>query len=73
MKKNERLMEHIRVTLDNYPFTRFHFNVLSALGISWIIDGYEVSLLSILSGILKDYFKVDDMHIAMAGKLLNYN
>ncbi len=70
MKKNHKLLEKIRTTLDGYPFTGFHLRVLNALGISWIIDGYEVSLLSILTGILKDHFKVDDVHIAFAGKFI---
>jgi len=72
MKKHHKLLERIQLTLDNYPFTRFHLKVLNSLGISWIIDGYEVSLLSILSGILKDYFHVDDLHIAMEGKNYHY-
>jgi MFS family permease len=36
------------------PFGRFHLSVIVALGISWILDGLEVTLAGALSGELKD-------------------
>src|SRR5580693_8377227 len=40
--------------LDALPFGRFHLLVIAALGITWILDGLEVTLAGALSGELKD-------------------
>ena len=39
--------------LDSLPFGRFHLLVIVALGITWILDGLEVTLVGALSGELK--------------------
>ena len=39
--------------LDSLPFGRFHLLVIVALGITWILDGLEVTLAGTLSGELK--------------------
>src|ERR1700721_4406828 len=39
--------------LDALPFGRFHLLVIVALGITWILDGLEVTLAGALSGELK--------------------
>jgi MFS family permease len=39
--------------LDSLPFGRFHLLVIIALGITWILDGLEVTLAGALSGELK--------------------
>jgi MFS family permease len=36
--------------LDSLPFTRFHLLVIVALGITWILDGLEVTLAGSLAG-----------------------
>ncbi len=36
--------------LDRLPFSRFHWLVIFALGITWILDGLEVTLVGSLSG-----------------------
>jgi MFS family permease len=36
--------------LDRLPWSRFHWLVVSALGITWILDGLEVTLVGSLSG-----------------------
>jgi MFS family permease len=40
--------------LDRLPWGRFHVRVVVALGVSWILDGLEVTLAGALSGALKD-------------------
>ncbi len=40
--------------LDALPFGRFHVLVIMALGITWILDGLEVTLAGALSGELKE-------------------
>jgi MFS family permease len=44
----------IPARLDGLPWSRFHTLVVVALGITWILDGLEVTLAGALSGILKD-------------------
>lgn len=44
----------IPVRLDSLPWGRFHTRVIAALGITWILDGLEVTLAGALSGALKD-------------------
>ena len=36
--------------LDRLPFSRFHWLVIFALGITWILDGLEVTLVGSLAG-----------------------
>src|SRR5579871_4246356 len=43
----------IPARLDALPFGRFHVLVIVALGITWILDGLEVTLAGSLSGELK--------------------
>jgi MFS family permease len=39
--------------LDRLPWSRFHWHVVVALGITWILDGLEVTLAGSLSGALQ--------------------
>src|ERR1700683_711448 len=43
----------IPARLDALPFGRFHLLVIVALGITWILDGLEVTLAGALAGELK--------------------
>jgi len=40
--------------LDSLPFGRFHVLVVIALGVTWILDGLEVTMAGTLSGVLKE-------------------
>ncbi len=40
--------------LDRLPWSRFHWLVVTALGIAWILDGLEVTIVGSLSGALAD-------------------
>jgi MFS family permease len=44
----------IPARLDALPFGRFHLLVITALGVTWILDGLEVTLAGALSGELKE-------------------
>nr|WP_189665532.1 MFS transporter [Pseudomonas oryzicola] len=44
----------IPARLDRLPWTRFHTLLVLALGITWLLDGLEVTLAGSLSGALKD-------------------
>ena len=40
--------------LDRLPWARFHLMVVVALGITWVLDGLEVTIVGSLSGILQN-------------------
>jgi MFS family permease len=44
----------IPTRLDRLPFGRFHVLVIAALGITWILDGLEVTLVGAIAGALKE-------------------
>ncbi len=44
----------IPARLDRLPWTRFHTLLVLALGITWILDGLEVTLKGAISGVLQD-------------------
>src|SRR5205085_8002354 len=43
----------IPARLDRLPWSRFHTLVVVALGVTWILDGLEVTLAGALAGALK--------------------
>ena len=59
----------IPARLDVLPFGRFHLLVIVALGITWILDGLEVTLAGALSGELKasTALGLSDAQIGLAG------
>lgn len=40
--------------MDRLPWSRFHLLVVIALGITWVLDGLEVTLVGAISGVLQD-------------------
>src|SRR5690349_3904468 len=53
--QTERIIEtDIPARLDRLAWGRFHTLVVAALGITWILDGLEVTLAGALAGALKD-------------------
>src|SRR5512146_1752245 len=44
----------IPARLDRLPWSRFHTLIVMALGITWILDGLEVTLVGSLSGVLTE-------------------
>jgi MFS family permease len=55
--------------LDRLPWSRFHTLVVVALGITWILDGLEVTLAGSVSGALKESpaLKFTNTEIGLAG------
>jgi MFS family permease len=52
---NDRIVEtSIPARLDNLSWSGFHTRVVLALGITWILDGLEVTLAGALAGALKE-------------------
>jgi MFS family permease len=54
-RNDDRVIEtSIPSRLDSLPWSGFHTRVVVALGITWILDGLEVTLAGALSGALKE-------------------
>ncbi|KAJ3435884.1 sugar transport protein-related [Anaeramoeba flamelloides] len=55
--------------LDRLPFSKFHLLVITALGISWILDGLEVMIIGAIGTILarKDVLGLTDVEIGLIG------
>jgi MFS family permease len=55
--------------LDSLPFSRFHLLVIVALGITWVLDGLEVTLAGSLSGelMLRSGLGLSGAQIGLAG------
>src|SRR5437764_6778033 len=45
---------NVPARLDRLPWARFHWLVVCALGITWILDGLEVTLVGSLSGAIAE-------------------
>ena len=59
----------IPARLDRLPWTRFHTLLVMALGITWLLDGLEVTLAGSVSGALKDSpaLAMSNTQIGLAG------
>jgi MFS family permease len=44
----------IPARLDRLPWTRFHWMIVIGLGITWVLDGLEVTIIGAVSGVLED-------------------
>jgi MFS family permease len=44
----------IPARLDRLPWSRYHLVIVIALGITWLLDGLEVTIVGTLSGVLED-------------------
>jgi hypothetical protein len=45
---------NIPARLDRLPFSRWHWLVIAALGITWILDGLEVTIVGNVAAVLTD-------------------
>jgi MFS family permease len=60
---------HIPARLDRLPWTRFHSLVVAALGVTWILDGLEVTLAGSIAGALEQspVLHFDAVEIGLVG------
>ena len=49
-----RFETQIPARLDRLPWSRFHLLIILALGITWILDGLEVTLTAAITGVLQE-------------------
>jgi MFS family permease len=53
--KHAQITTNIPARLDRLPWSRFHWLVIVALGITWILDGLEVTIVGSIGPVLKDH------------------
>jgi MFS family permease len=64
MSSGERILEtHIPARMDRLPWSKFHWLVVIGLGVTWILDGLEVTLAGAIGGVLQTTFKINDSQV----------
>src|SRR6201986_1053012 len=66
--ENQVVETDIPARLDRLPWSRWHTRIITALGTSWLLDGFEVALVGSLSGVLesKDGLSLTDPQVTSA-------
>ncbi|HZG19000.1 MAG TPA: MFS transporter [Herbaspirillum sp.] len=61
----------IPARLDRLPWSRWHWRVVIALGVAWVLDGLEVTLVGSLGGVLErpDTLGLDAAQVGWTGSL----
>src|SRR5258708_10615997 len=56
--------------LDRLPWSRFHWRVVAALGITWVLDGLEVTLAGSVAPALQEspLLHLSDLEVRAAGR-----
>ena len=55
MQKQDRAtVSLVPARMDRLPWTRFHWLVVIGLGVSWILDGLEIQIVSSVSPVLQE-------------------
>ena len=64
MSERQRYVEtDLTPRLDRLPWSRWHWRVVVALGITWLLDGLEVTLVGAVAGVLRE---PDTLHLTEA-------
>ncbi|NID05443.1 MFS transporter [Luteibacter jiangsuensis] len=68
---NELVETDVPARLDRLRWGRFHTLVATALGITWVLDGLEVTVTGAIAGALKSspVLRLSDMQVGLAGSL----
>jgi MFS family permease len=54
IKARNVVRSDVPARLDRLPWSRWHWLVVGALGVTWIIDGLEVTMIGAFSGVLRE-------------------
>ncbi|HEX3941105.1 MAG TPA: MFS transporter [Acidobacteriaceae bacterium] len=60
---SEVLESKIPARLDRLPWSLWHWLIVTALGITWVLDGLEVTLAGTIGGVLKDALHMTDAQV----------
>jgi MFS family permease len=67
----ETIETRIPARMDRLPWSRWHWLVVAALGITWILDGFEVTVVGAVAAVLtnKDTIGLTDFQVGFAGSM----
>lgn len=67
----EHIQTHIPARLDRLPWSAWHWRVVIALGVAWVLDGLEVTLVGSIGSVLerKDTLALTAAQVGWAGSL----
>ncbi|GAA1659146.1 MFS transporter [Kribbella alba] len=54
LEEGKAIPSLVPARMDRLPWTRFHWMVIVGLGVSWILDGLEIQLVSLVGNVLKE-------------------
>ena len=60
------VISDIPARLDRLPWGRFHWLVVTALGITWILDGLEVTIAGAVAGALQHGLRLSPTEIGLS-------
>ncbi len=56
----------IPARLDRLPWSRWHWLIVTGLGITWVLDGLEVTLAGTIGGVLRDALGMSDAQVGQS-------
>ncbi len=63
MSDSEQIQSCIPARMDRLPWARWHWLIVCGLGVTWILDGLEVTLAGAVGGVLKESFHINDTQV----------
>ena len=60
---DEQIQTHVPQRLDRLPWSRWHWLIVTGLGITWVLDGLEVTLAGAVGGVLKQSLRMSDAQV----------
>ena len=63
MANTPQIVTNIPARMDRLPWARWHWLIVCGLGVTWILDGLEVTLAGAIGGVLKDSFHINDAQV----------
>ncbi len=63
MPETPQIETNIPSRMDRLPWARWHWLIVCGLGVTWILDGLEVTLAGAIGGVLKESFHINDAQV----------
>lgn len=63
LREGQVLETHIPARMDRLPWSKWHWLVITGLGITWVLDGLEVTLAGTVGGVLKQALNMNDAQV----------
>ena len=69
--KKKTIQSDIPARLDRLPWSKFHWLLVLALGVTWILDGLEVTVVGSIGPMLKhlNTLALTDREVGLAGSI----